>query len=96
MNINDLWYKPLLNIGNEYSRRVNEMLHKVYIKVNENHEIVEINSDVFINDYTGFIYLDEGYGDKYIHAQGNYFDKPIVNEDGIYNYLYINGKVYER
>ena len=72
------------------------MLHKVYIKVNENHEIIEINSDVFIQDYEGFIYLDEGQGDKYVHAQGNYFEKPLMDEEGNYNYLFINGKVYEK
>ena len=72
------------------------MLHKVYIKVNENHEITEINSDVFITDYTDFIAIDEGIGDKYVHSQGNYFDKPLIDEEGNYNYLYINGKVYER
>lgn len=72
------------------------MLHKVFIKVNEKHEIVEINSDVFITDYTDFIAIDEGTGDKYVHAQGNYFDKPLRDDEGNYNYLYINGKVYER
>lgn len=72
------------------------MIHKVYIKVNENHEITEVNSDVFIEDYTDLICIDEGRGDKYIHAQGNYFEKPIMDEEGNYNYLYINGKIYER
>lgn len=71
-------------------------MHKVYIKVNEQHEITEVNSSVFIEDYNGWIEIDEGVGDKYTHAQNNYFDKPLVNEDGIYNYLYISGKVYER
>ena len=69
---------------------------KVYIKVNEQHEITEVGSSIFIDDLTGWTYLDEGTGDKYAHAQNNYFDKPVVNEDGSYNYLFINGKVYER
>ena len=69
---------------------------KVYIKVNEQHEITEVNSSIFIDDVTGWIEIDEGTGDKYAHAQGNYFDKPLKDEEGTYNYLYINGKVYER
>ena len=69
---------------------------KVYIKVNENHEITEVNSEIFIDDYNGFIEIDQGSGDKYVHAQNNYFDKPLIDDEGNYNYLFINGKVYER
>ena len=69
---------------------------KVYIKVNEQHEITEVGSSIFIDDLTGWTQIDEGSGDKYAHAQNNYFDKPVMNEDDTYNYLYINGKVYER
>lgn len=69
---------------------------KVYIKVNTNNEITDINSEIFIEDINGWICIDEGYGDKYSHAQSQYFDNPIVNDEGKYNYLYINGKVYER
>lgn len=69
---------------------------KVYAKVNENHEITEVGSSIFIEDTTGWIEIDKGYGDRYAHAQNNYFEKPIINKDGSYNYLYINGKVYER
>lgn len=69
---------------------------KVYIKVNTNNEITDINSEIFINNVAGWIFIDEGYGDRYSHAQSQYFDNPIVNDEGKYNYLYINGKVYER
>lgn len=69
---------------------------KVYIKINNNHEITDINSSIFIEDFDGWIFIDEGVGDKYVHAQHNYLDKPIINEEGNYNYLYINGKIYER
>ena len=70
----------------------------VYIKVNEQHEITEVNSSIFIDidDIKNWTKIDEGNGDKYAHAQNNYFDKPLKDEDGNYNYLYINGKVYER
>lgn len=66
---------------------------KVYIKINESNEIIDIGSSDFIRDYTGWIYIDEGVGDKYRHAQGNYLENPIINEDGQYVYKYENGKI---
>lgn len=66
---------------------------KVYIKVNVNNEIIEVGSSVFIKDFTGWIKIDEGFGDKYAHAQSQYFDKPLINEDGTYNYSYMNGQI---
>lgn len=61
---------------------------KVYIKINSNNEIIEVNSEIFILDLTGWIKIDEGYGDKYAHAQSQYFDKPLMDEEGHYNYKY--------
>lgn len=69
---------------------------KVYAKVNESYEIIEVGSSIFIEDTTGWVKIDEGSGDRYVHAQNNYFEKPLKNENNEYNYLYINGKVYER
>ena len=66
---------------------------KVYAKVNENKEIIEVGSSIFIEDTTGWIEIDEGFGDKYAHAQSQYFDKPLINENGVYNYKYINNKI---
>ena len=68
---------------------------KVYIKVNSNNEVVEINSEIFIKDFTGWIEIDSGFGDKYAHAQSQYFNKPLVNEDGQFNYKYENGEIIE-
>ena len=61
---------------------------KVYIKINERKEIINVNSSIFIEDTTGWIEIDEGFGDKYAHAQTQYFDEPITNEEGNYNYCY--------
>ena len=69
---------------------------KVYVKVNDKNEVVEVGSSIFIEDTTGWIEIDEGFGDKYAHAQSQYFNKPLINEDGVYNYKYINGKVVEQ
>ena len=68
----------------------------VYIRLNSKNEIIEVNSDVFISDLSGWIKIDEGIGYKYSHAQGNYFEKPIVTENGDYTYEYVNGKVREK
>ena len=69
---------------------------KVYIKVNSNNEVIDINSDIFIKDLTNWVYIDEGFGDKYAHAQSQYLEKGLINEDGRYNYKYINGGIAEQ
>lgn len=68
---------------------------KVYVKVNTNNEIIEVGSSVFIQDTTGWIEIDSGFGDKFAHAQSQYFDKPLMNDDGSYNYIFENNKVKE-
>ena len=68
---------------------------KIYVKVNENNEIIDVGSSIFIKDLNGWIKIDEGFGDKYAHAQSQYFDKPLINEDDRYSFKYINGKVVE-
>lgn len=66
---------------------------KVYIKINSNNEIIEVGSSVFIKDYSGWIEIDKGFGDKYAHAQSQYFDEPIINELGKYNFKYFSGQI---
>ena len=73
-----------------------EDLITVYIKTDENNNIIDINSSIFLTDLTGWTEIDSGAGDKYAHAQGNYFNKPLINENGVYNYKYIDGVVIEK
>lgn len=68
---------------------------KVYVKTNENNEIIEINSSIFLADTTDYIEIDSGYGDKYAHAQGNYLGKGLCDEQGRYNYKLVDGEVVE-
>ena len=68
---------------------------KVYVKTNENNEIIEINSSIFLADTTDYIEIDSGYGDKYAHAQGNYLDKPLMDNQDRYNYKLVDGVVVE-
>lgn len=58
----------------------------VYARVNANGFITEINSDIFIDNFDGWVKIDEGFGDKFAHAQSQYFAEPIKNENGEYNH----------
>lgn len=67
----------------------------VYIKINNLGNVINIGSDLFISDTSKWIKIDEGYGDKYAHAQSNYLSKPIIDINGKHNYIYKNGKIIE-
>ena len=73
-----------------------EDLVKVFIKTDNSNNIIDINSSIFLTDLTGWVEIDEGTGDKYAHAQGHYFNKPLINENSINNYNYLNGVVTEK
>jgi hypothetical protein len=67
----------------------------VYIKTNSDGYITTVNSSAFLEDITDWTEIDSGFGDKYHHAQGNYFPKPIKTFGGAYCYKLINGVVVE-
>lgn len=71
------------------------MEYIVYVKPNENNHITAVNSSAFLTDTTGWVEIDRGSGDKYHHAQGNYFEMPIITEDGAYRYKLVNGQAAE-
>lgn len=66
----------------------------VYVKTHDGY-ITAVNSSAFLTDTTEWVEIDRGYGDKYHHAQGNYFPMPIITESGAYCYKLIDGKVIE-
>lgn len=68
---------------------------KVYVKIDQNKCITNIVSDLILKDTTNYIQIDEGFGDKYCHAQGNYLDKGLMDFQGRYNYKLIDQKVIE-
>lgn len=68
----------------------------VYVLPDVRDRITAINSDAFLIDSTEWIEIDSGYGDKYRHAQGNYFSKPIYTEEGIPRYKLVDGVPVER
>lgn len=71
-------------------------MSKVYIKIISDNLITAVNSSAFLSDTTGWIFIDEGEGDRYTHAQGNYFPLPIVTDGGAYRYKYVDGQCIER
>lgn len=68
----------------------------VYVRTDDTERITAVNSSAFLPDITGWLEIDSGYGDKYHHAQGNYFPQPIIDERGVYRYKLVYGKVVER
>ena len=73
-----------------------EQPYKVLVRVDESGRVVAINSSAFLPDTTGWVQIDSGYGDRYHHAQGNYFDKPLYDDHGICRYKLVNGRPVER
>lgn len=71
------------------------MEYIVYVKPNENSYITAVNSSAFLTDITEWMEIDSGYGDKYHHAQGNYFPQPIYTLNGAYRYKLVNSKPIE-
>ena len=67
----------------------------VYAKTDSNGYITAVNSSAFLPDATGWTEIDSGYGDKYHHAQGNYFSHPIITMGGAYRYKLVDGKPVE-
>lgn len=67
----------------------------VYAKTDSSGYITAVNSSAFLTDTTGWVEIDSGYGDKYHHAQGNYFSQPIRTMGGAYRYKLVDGKPVE-
>ena len=69
---------------------------RVYITIDSENRVTAVNSEIFISDTSGWVEIDNGDGDRFIHANGNYLPKPITTEEGYYRYKYENGNVVER
>lgn len=70
--------------------------YDVYVKPDEAGRITAINSSAFLSDTDGWVKIDHGVSDKFHHAQGNYFPKPIMDDRGIYRYKLLDGEAAER
>ena len=70
--------------------------YKVYVSL-QNGYITSINSEIFLTqeEIQTMTEIDQGQGDKYVHAQSQYLEKGLIDELGRYNYKYIDGAVVE-
>ena len=73
-----------------------EQPYKVLVLVDSAGRVVAINSSAFVQDASGWVEIDSGFGDRYHHAQGNYLPLPLINERGVYRYKLVDGKPIER
>ena len=67
----------------------------VYANPNADGYITSVNSSEFLTDLTGWVAIDSGYGDRYLHAMGNYFPEPLMTGGEAYRYKLVSGKVVE-
>ncbi len=72
--------KANIKFGNVLTRRKT----KVFAKINDDGYVINVQSDAVLEDPTGWVQIDEGYGDRFVFAHTEYFDKPIIDEDGNY------------
>lgn len=68
----------------------------VYVKTDDANRITAVNSSAFLTNTNDWTRIDSGYEVRHHHAQGNYFDKPITDDRGIYRYKLEDGKPVER
>lgn len=70
--------------------------YKVYVSVQDGY-ITSINSEIFLSpeEIDTMTEIDKGQGDRYAHAQSQYLEKGLVDEQGRYNYKFVEGKVIE-
>jgi hypothetical protein len=70
--------------------------YSVFVKTDDQGRVIGINSDAFLPSTDGWEKIAEGHGDKFHHAQGNYLDLPLTDENGVFRYELKNGKIKER
>ena len=71
-------------------------MNRVFVRVDAQNYITAINSDAFLPDVANWVQIDEGDGDRYMHAQGNYLPGPLMDAQGRYRYKLVEGAVVER
>lgn len=69
---------------------------KVYARVDDLGRVLAVSSDIFLPDTDGWTMIDEGEGDQFVHAQGNYLTMPLTTAQGIPRYKLADGKVIPR
>ena len=70
-------------------------MFRVYVKTDNKGRITAINSNEFIDNLEGWTEIDKGIGDKFHHAQTNYFDR-LRDENGVCLWHLVDGKPKKR
>ena len=71
-------------------------MYKVYIQIDDDNKVYNINSDSFIDNTSEWLLVDEGVGEIYLYAQQAYLPKPKRDDNGMLMYRYINNEFIER
>lgn len=72
---------------------------KVYVLPDADGRITRLDGGITVSnilDFTGWVLIDEGTGDRYNLCQGNYLPGPLTDERGVYRYKLVDGKPVER
>ena len=74
-----------------------EMKSRVFIWVNDDNFITRLEGEYSLpDDLSDAILIDEGEpSDERNLAQTHFLEKPLINDNGEYNYKYINGEIVE-
>ena len=65
---------------------------RVYILLDEKERIVRIEGEYSLpSDLTGWVQIDEGYGDRFSLAQSHYLDGGLYTHDGLLRWKYEGG-----
>lgn len=68
----------------------------VYVKTDSVGRITAVNSEAFIRQTDDWVKIDDGFGDRFHHAQGNYFPDGLYDGRGICRYKLVSGNVVMR
>lgn len=69
---------------------------RVYVLCDSESRVLRLEGEYSLPaDLTGWIKIDEGYGDRYALAQSHYLEKPLY-DGAVLRYKLVDGKVVER
>lgn len=69
--------------------------YHVYVQTDKQGRIIAVNSSAFVPAEWG-TEIDSGFGDRFHHAQGNYFPGGVYTYDGIPHYKLVENTAQER
>lgn len=65
---------------------------RVYVLLDEKERIVRVEGEYSLpSDLTGWVQIDEGYGDRFSLAQSHYLDGGLYTHQGVPRYKYDGG-----